>query len=279
LGSLADADGLQPCRYGHRGIPGRSSTVGDSEMAWTHRPGKVLGSAISHCSGRSRASTRGGAETAGEAESLRPRLFATTSFSRFRTRYVAKGRECLAPIARTAQLFDDTMCPRSQRTHFPASPLFGVIQIESLRLFPVGSNVFLLSPWRFASLRANCTVVEAVSVLHSTPHIQIRFACVPGRQLEQDGLLTLERYKTPVEGQLLHLNDSLFAEGAIVFDQLKSRGVNYIAPSGQSLRVEFSGMPTLEFGRNQARASSASNLGKATPLRWSSRESFQKRKQ
>jgi galactose mutarotase-like enzyme len=66
----------------------------------------------------------------------------------------------------------------------------------------------------------------------------------PVRRL-QDGLLRLERCKTPVEGQLLHLSDSLFEEGAIVFDQLKSRGVNYIGPSGQSLRVEFSGMPHL----------------------------------
>jgi galactose mutarotase-like enzyme len=66
----------------------------------------------------------------------------------------------------------------------------------------------------------------------------------PIRRL-QDGLLKLERYKTPVEGQLLHLNNSLFEGGAIVFDRLKSRGLNYVGPSGQSLRVEFSDMPHL----------------------------------
>jgi galactose mutarotase-like enzyme len=66
----------------------------------------------------------------------------------------------------------------------------------------------------------------------------------PVRRLT-DGLLKRERYQTPVEGQVLHLRDSLFEEGAIVFDQLSSRSVEYIAPLGRSLRVEFPGMPHL----------------------------------
>jgi hypothetical protein len=60
---------------------------------------------------------------------------------------------------------------------YKTPPLFGLIQIESIRLFPVG--VFQLSPHCVPEPRANCTVVEAISVLHTRPHIQLRFACVP----------------------------------------------------------------------------------------------------
>jgi galactose mutarotase-like enzyme len=37
----------------------------------------------------------------------------------------------------------------------------------------------------------------------------------------------------------------LFVDGAIIFDQLTSRRIDYIAPSGQSVTVEFPSMPHL----------------------------------
>jgi hypothetical protein len=35
----------------------------------------------------------------------------------------------------------------------------------------------------------------------------------------------------------------LFVDGAIIFDQLTSRRIDYIAPSGRSVTVEFPSMP------------------------------------
>ncbi len=56
-----------------------------------------------------------------------------------------------------------------------------------------------------------------------------------------DGLLSSARYPTPVRGRRLVLHDSLFEDGAIVFDTLASRSLVY----GEALRVSFPRMPHL----------------------------------
>jgi galactose mutarotase-like enzyme len=61
----------------------------------------------------------------------------------------------------------------------------------------------------------------------------------------QDGLLSRDRYPSPVVDGRLELEDSLFVDGAIIFDQLTSRRVDYVGPSGQSVTVEFPSMPHL----------------------------------
>jgi galactose mutarotase-like enzyme len=66
----------------------------------------------------------------------------------------------------------------------------------------------------------------------------------PVRRLH-DGLLTIVRHPTPVEGRCLPLNDTLFTDGAVIFDQLLSRAVTYLSPLGASIAVTFDGMPHL----------------------------------
>lgn len=56
-----------------------------------------------------------------------------------------------------------------------------------------------------------------------------------------DGLLSLAGYPTPVDGRRLVLRDSLFEDGAIVFDRLASRSLVY----GEALNVSFPRMPHL----------------------------------
>ena len=56
-----------------------------------------------------------------------------------------------------------------------------------------------------------------------------------------DGLLSSARYPTPVRGRRLALDDSLFEDGAIVFDTLTSRSLVY----GDAVRVSFPRMPHL----------------------------------
>lgn len=56
-----------------------------------------------------------------------------------------------------------------------------------------------------------------------------------------DGLLSSARYPTPVRDRRLVLHDSLFEDGALVFDTLASRSLVY----GDALRVSFPRMPHL----------------------------------
>ena len=60
-----------------------------------------------------------------------------------------------------------------------------------------------------------------------------------------DGLLDRDRYPSPVVDGRIALEDALFIDGAIIFDQLTSRRIDYVAPSGRSVTVEFPGMPHL----------------------------------
>ena len=60
-----------------------------------------------------------------------------------------------------------------------------------------------------------------------------------------DGLLSGTRIPSPVTGRRLELEDSIFEEGAIIFDRLESRRVVYGAPTGPHIAVAFDGMPHL----------------------------------
>jgi galactose mutarotase-like enzyme len=66
----------------------------------------------------------------------------------------------------------------------------------------------------------------------------------PIRRL-RDGLLTMARLPTPVQGDVLALRDDLFAHDALIFDRPVSRGVTYVSPDGPSVRVTYPDMPSL----------------------------------
>jgi galactose mutarotase-like enzyme len=60
-----------------------------------------------------------------------------------------------------------------------------------------------------------------------------------------NGLLSGTPRPSPVIGRRLGLEDSLFEEGAIIFDRLESRRVVYGASTGPRIAVAFGGMPNL----------------------------------
>ena len=60
-----------------------------------------------------------------------------------------------------------------------------------------------------------------------------------------DGLIGRNAEPIPVHGRTLLLHDSLFEMDAVVFDRLESRFVEYGAPNGGSIRVDFPDMPHL----------------------------------
>ena len=53
-----------------------------------------------------------------------------------------------------------------------------------------------------------------------------------------DGLLDAHPYPNPVDGTVLKLRDDLFTQDALIFDQLQSHSVRYLAPG--ALGIEFS---------------------------------------
>jgi galactose mutarotase-like enzyme len=65
----------------------------------------------------------------------------------------------------------------------------------------------------------------------------------PVRRLNADGLLTPARHPTPVSGRRLILDDALFRDDAVIFDELASRSVIYGAAGGPRLRVRFPDTP------------------------------------
>jgi galactose mutarotase-like enzyme len=60
-----------------------------------------------------------------------------------------------------------------------------------------------------------------------------------------DGLITAARHPSPVEGRRLRLRDDLFIDDALIFDELRSRGVTYGAEGFPSIRFDFPDMPHL----------------------------------
>jgi galactose mutarotase-like enzyme len=59
------------------------------------------------------------------------------------------------------------------------------------------------------------------------------------RRLNAAGLLSPARRETPVVGRRLALDDALFADDALIFDDLRSRSVRYGAADGPAIRVDF----------------------------------------
>jgi galactose mutarotase-like enzyme len=58
-------------------------------------------------------------------------------------------------------------------------------------------------------------------------------------------LLDLEPKPTPVEGAVLHLDDSLFESDALIFDRLNGRTVAFGAPGGPAVVIDHSDFPEL----------------------------------
>lgn len=67
----------------------------------------------------------------------------------------------------------------------------------------------------------------------------------PVRRLDANGLLDPAPRPTPVDGDTLRLDDSLFAQDALIFDALASRRLTYAAPGTAQVAVDFQGMPHL----------------------------------
>ena len=59
------------------------------------------------------------------------------------------------------------------------------------------------------------------------------------RRLDSHGLLSPERHPTPLQGRRLVLDDSLFKDDVVIFENLRSRSVTYGADSGPRLQVDF----------------------------------------
>lgn len=67
----------------------------------------------------------------------------------------------------------------------------------------------------------------------------------PIRRLDDHGFLLDASRPSPVVGDTLALRDDLFANDALIFDQLRSRRVTYGAAEGPRLAVRFDDFPTL----------------------------------
>jgi galactose mutarotase-like enzyme len=59
------------------------------------------------------------------------------------------------------------------------------------------------------------------------------------RRLDAHGLLTAERHPTPVSGRRLVLEDALFQNDVLIFDEIRSRSVTYGADRGPRIRVSY----------------------------------------
>jgi galactose mutarotase-like enzyme len=61
----------------------------------------------------------------------------------------------------------------------------------------------------------------------------------PIRRLDKDGLVTPHQHPTPVSGRRLHLEDALFRDDVVIFDEIASRSLTYGATAGPRIRVDF----------------------------------------
>ncbi len=71
-----------------------------------------------------------------------------------------------------------------------------------------------------------------------------RTESAPVRRLS-NGLLTPERFPSPVVGNSLELAETMFAADAVIFDRLASRSVRYSAPGAPSITLAFPDFPIL----------------------------------
>lgn len=67
----------------------------------------------------------------------------------------------------------------------------------------------------------------------------------PVRRLDKEGLLSAQLHATPVAGRRLALNDTLFVDDVIIFDNVQSRSVSYGASSGPRLEIGYPDSPYL----------------------------------
>jgi galactose mutarotase-like enzyme len=67
----------------------------------------------------------------------------------------------------------------------------------------------------------------------------------PARRIDAAGLLTPERYPTPITERRLALADSLFQDDVLIFDQINSRSVLYGSNEGPRLKIAFPDAPYL----------------------------------
>jgi galactose mutarotase-like enzyme len=67
----------------------------------------------------------------------------------------------------------------------------------------------------------------------------------PIRRLNADGLLTPERQPTPISARRLVLADTLFQDGVVIFDDIRSRSITYGADAGPRIRVSYPDAPYL----------------------------------
>jgi len=67
----------------------------------------------------------------------------------------------------------------------------------------------------------------------------------PIRRLNSVGLLTDEPHPTPIVARRLGLNDSLFQNDVVIFDQVRSRCVTYGAQAGPRIRMSYPDSPYL----------------------------------
>jgi galactose mutarotase-like enzyme len=67
----------------------------------------------------------------------------------------------------------------------------------------------------------------------------------PIRRLNGQGLLTSTRHATPVRGRRLALDEALFKDDAVIFDEARSRSVIYGTENAARIRVHFPDAPYL----------------------------------
>jgi galactose mutarotase-like enzyme len=67
----------------------------------------------------------------------------------------------------------------------------------------------------------------------------------PIRRMNADGLLSSMARNSPVAGKTLRLRDELFVEDAIIFDDLRSRALDYGAEGTPTIALEFANLPDL----------------------------------
>jgi hypothetical protein len=60
-----------------------------------------------------------------------------------------------------------------------------------------------------------------------------------------DGLLDMTARTEVFEGSIMSLDDAMFVPGALIFDRLKSRAVNFGVPGEPSIRIRFPDLPHL----------------------------------
>ncbi len=61
----------------------------------------------------------------------------------------------------------------------------------------------------------------------------------PARRIDANGLLTPERHATPIVNRRLLLDDALFQDDVLIFDQVRSRSVVYGADDGPRIAIGF----------------------------------------